>query len=132
MKFYVLRQQDERSSELCESIEKRSLREGGLTFPLVHTGYTYDMEDVEDNLEKTGRYYTNLFHEHCRCHLVPVSDENTVNKAGVYDDTDVDYITQGSANYIGRLKMASKNPGRIETFVKSKITMLGRWFASRL
>ncbi len=132
MNFYVLRQQDERSSELCKELEDRAIREGGLTFPLTHDGYFYDMEDVEENLGKTGKYYTNLFHSHCRCHLAPVTDENTDNKAGVYDDVDVDYIVQGSAGYLGRLKMASKNPGQIETFVKSKMIMLGRWFSSRL
>lgn len=132
MRFMVLRQQDERSSEVCKRIELTAMRRGGITFPFVHEGYTYSLEDAEENLGKTGDYYTGMFHTNCRCHLVPISDENTVRKAGTFDDTDADYITNGSAGYVGRLKMASKNPGIIETYIKSKFIMVTRWFASRL
>jgi len=132
MKFMVLRQQDERSSEFCKEIEKTAMRRGGITFPFIHKGYTYDVEDAEQNLIKVDKYYTNLFHSNCRCHLTPISDENTVGKAGIFDDVDADYINQGTAGYIGRLKLASKNPGIIETYVKSKFQQATRWLASRL
>jgi hypothetical protein len=58
--FLVLRVRDERSSELCKTIERMSFSNGGIVFRggnPTEAGFSSD-------------YYTGLFHENCRCRLI--------------------------------------------------------------
>lgn len=104
MKYLVLRQRDERSSELCARIERMSYRNGGLSFPVRVGGYVFD-EDIaiEHMLSGSNDYYTHLFHEHCRCHLIPVSENNSSTAGGI-DEVDEQYMMHGTANYTGMLE----------------------------
>ena len=71
----VLRVNDERSSDICKSIEEYALEEGGLEFPFTFNGNYYDSNTLNAGLETYGEMYTKVFHENCRCSLVPISDE---------------------------------------------------------
>jgi hypothetical protein len=75
MKYMVLRIDDERSSELCKAIEAYAMEEGGLEFPFSFEGNYYDSNTLNAGLETYGEYHTKVFHENCRCSLVPISNE---------------------------------------------------------
>ena len=103
MKFLVLRQRDERSSELCQRIEEKAYREGGLSFPVRIDGYVFDEKLAYEHLTSPEtKYYTHLFHEHCRCQLIPLSEENSSTLGGI-DEVDEQYMMHGTARYTGML-----------------------------
>lgn len=116
MKYLVIRKRDERSSELCERIEQIAYASGGLRFPFRIDGYTYDEEVAIEHIlsNSSSNYYTNLFHSNCRCHLVPVSEENSVSYDGV-DEVDESYILHGVGGYTGMLDFESENESPDDT-----------------
>lgn len=75
-RFLVLRYQDERSSKLCEDIDNMSKANGGIVI--------YDQSAIGRGL--SGEYRTGLFHENCRCRLVPKPKAFDENKQ--IDETD--------------------------------------------
>lgn len=108
MKYMIIRIEDERSSDICKSIEEKAEREGGLTFPFSIGKYRYDNEVLEKGMMSTGDYYTNLFHENCRSHIVPVSEESNLMYPGKkLDDTDKAMLTDGALSESAGLKMAA-------------------------
>jgi hypothetical protein len=115
MKFLVLRQRDERSSNLCQRIEQIAYSNGGLEFPFTLDGMLYSKEDAVEHVERMdSSYYTHLFHENCRCHLIPVSEENSVSYDGI-DEVDESYILHGVGGYTGMLDFESENESPDDT-----------------
>ena len=78
MKYMIIRIKDEHSSKICDEIEKEILNSGGIKFPFksIKSGKTYRKDDLEKGLD-TSSYRTGLWHKHCRCHLVPISEETS-------------------------------------------------------
>jgi len=108
MKYLVLRQKDERSSDLCSRIERLASSRGGLEFPFRIDGYKYDEEVALRNVaEKNHSYHTGLFHENCRCHLIPVAETNSVSMDS-FDDIDTQYMLHGSSRYTGMVDFAEE------------------------
>jgi len=110
MKYLVIRKRDEQSSGLCERIEQMAYAYGGLKFPFSIDGYTYEedvaLEHIKGN--SSSNYYTGLFYKHCRCQLVPVSENNSVSYEGI-DEVDESYILHGVGGYTGMLDFEEEN-----------------------
>jgi hypothetical protein len=105
MRFFIVRVDDEVSSDLCKSIEETSFAYGGLEFPFIFEGKTYSKENVQDYFKnKSAGYYTGLFHSNCRCHLVPISSENSAVGES-FDYIDEEYILYGVSRYLGELEL---------------------------
>ncbi len=75
IRYMVIRIEDERSSDICKAIEAYALSRGGLRFPFSFGGYYYDSNTLNRGLTTYGETYTHVFHEHCRCSLVPMTEE---------------------------------------------------------
>jgi hypothetical protein len=63
-KFLVLRYTDERSSKLCQTIDNMARSSGGIVI--------YDESAISRGL--SSGYRTSLFHDNCRCRLIPKPD----------------------------------------------------------
>lgn len=88
MRYMVIRIDDERSSHLCRAIESYALENGGLVFPFSFAGNYYDSNTLNAGLSTYGETHTKVFHENCRCSLVPMH-EDTVWKYRQPDSLDV-------------------------------------------
>ena len=108
MKYMIVRIEDERSSDICKEIETKAQREGGLTFPFSIGPHRYGTETIEKAMRSTGDYHTHLFHENCRSHLVPVSEESNLLYPGKeLDDVDKAMLTDGALAESAGMKMAA-------------------------
>lgn len=77
MKYHQIRIVDERHSHICRAINDREKQQGGLTFPFTitvgGTTFNYDEDTLLDGLTvPDGWYHTHLFHNNCRCRIVPI------------------------------------------------------------
>jgi hypothetical protein len=85
VRFLVLRYQDERSSKLCQDIDNMARSNGGVVI--------YDQSAIKKGL--SAEYRTGLFHENCRCRLVPKPKAIEENKQ--IDETDFMMSIRSSA-----------------------------------
>ena len=106
----IVRLKDENSSPVCEAIEAKALREGGFTFPFTvdvdgHK-YTYTEETLTTAIWTTGNFHTNLFHPHCRSHVVPISEaSNLLHPDTGYDEVDEMMLTEGALSYSAEIEL---------------------------
>lgn len=108
MKYMIIRIDDESSSDICKAIEEKAERDGGLSFPFSIGKFRYDENTLEKGMRTTGEYYTHLFHDNCRSHIVPVSEESNLMYPGkTLDETDKAMLTEGALAESAASKMAA-------------------------
>lgn len=126
----VLRINDERSSELCKKIESYAIKSGGLEFPFTVDDYTFNESDLDRGL--TNSYHkqgfkTEVFHNNCRCSLVPISD--TMSKSIKYnqrfDDIDRMMSIDSALSYVAETKLSKENPSLFQK-IGQKISIKSR------
>lgn len=134
MKFMIVRIDDERSSEICKSIEEYAQNEGGLEFPFTLGKHAYDKTTLEKAMQATGNYYTHVFHENCRSHLVPISENSSLLFPGkTLDEVDKMMLTQGAlsevatANLVESEEVSSPN---LMVFLQNKFKIKAKQFLS--
>lgn len=109
MKWMIVRIKDERSSDICKAIEGKALMEGGLEFPFRIGAFQYTDNVVTRALNTSGQYHTNLFHDNCRCHLVPVNESDTVLYPGKQlDEIDEMMLVNSAYSYSAEQTMMAR------------------------
>jgi len=122
----IVRLKDENSSQVCENIESKALGEGGLTFPFTVSvngkKYTYTESTLTQAIWTTSAFHTNLFHPHCRSHLIPVSEHSSMMHPNTQlDELDEMMLTGGALSYSAEVEL--REDTSIPEATKSKYFM---------
>jgi hypothetical protein len=122
-RYMIIRIKDERSSHICASIEQYALERGGLEFPFSHEGRYYDTNNLVAGLHNPA-YYTEAFHTHCRCTIVPINKNMFKDRPEVLDEIDMDMLVDSSLAYSANedVKASGEVPlNIIDRFLSSRI-----------
>lgn len=123
MRYMVLRVDDERSSDICKTLEAYAMENGGLEFPFSYNGKYYDSNTLNAGLETYGEIHTKVFHENCRCSLVPISSD-TVWKHRPPDYLDMEMMISSA--------VADANLSQVEVEDNVDREVLNRYSSNRI
>ena len=134
MKYIVVRVHDERSSQLCSEIEALALQKGGLEFPFQYKGNYYDSNTLNTGLSAAGQTHTRVFHENCRCSLVPISSDSFFRYSSP-DELDMHMMVEGALAHSSDMDLATAIDVTEDSRVRystNKIGTLLKIYLSRL
>ena len=130
----VVRVKDERSSSLCAAIEEYALQNGGLEFPFSFAGQYYDSNTLNAGLARAGNLVTEVFHQNCRCSLVPISSD-TIFRYGRPDDLDMHMMLDSALSHTALQELEASGevePDAVRDFSANRIMNLFRHYLSVL